>query len=88
MDVPAAEGQGVLFLCPVCFKANGGPVGTHSIIVWFSNPLSGPIAPPEMHPHVRWTRAGDSIDTLTITPSIAIIGGCAWHGHVRDGAIV
>jgi len=23
--------EGVSFLCPVCFTANGGPVGTHRI---------------------------------------------------------
>jgi hypothetical protein len=34
-EVPTiAEADGIVFLCAKCFAANGGPVGTHSIICW------------------------------------------------------
>lgn len=28
------EAQGVRFLCPKCFAANGGKVGTHRVVCW------------------------------------------------------
>jgi len=28
------EAQGIFFLCPKCFQANGGSVGTHGVICW------------------------------------------------------
>lgn len=37
-DVPALSGaDGVEFLCPKCFAANGGAVGTHLVHVYFRN---------------------------------------------------
>lgn len=31
-----------------------------------------------------WDFAG-TVDKPTITPSILVIGGCAWHGYLTDG---
>lgn len=90
--------QGVLFQCPKC--AIGLEAGTeegrrfvrgaHYVACWFSNPNGAAVAPPEALPAPRWTvEAGStSIDDLTLSPSIAIVGGCAWHGFVRNGALV
>jgi len=40
----------------------------------------------------RWRRTGDTLDTLTLSPSIAVksAGGAkeCWHGFIRDGAII
>jgi hypothetical protein len=40
----------------------------------------------------RWKRTGDSIDNLTLAPSIDVNrsapGGSCWHGFVRNGGIV
>lgn len=35
-----ADADGVRFLCPKCHAANGGPVGTHSVLCWFVGVLS------------------------------------------------
>jgi hypothetical protein len=34
-----------------------------------------------------WDRNGDSLDTLTLTPSIQVHGHCNWHGFIRNGEI-
>lgn len=78
----AAKAQGIMFLCPVCFKKNKGAVGTHSVIVWFDGrgtlkECDGP----------RWSVRGSNYGDLTIAPSIHTIGGCGWHGHVKKGEV-
>lgn len=74
-----AEAQGLMFLCPHCYKANGGRAGTHSIIIWFA----GRGAPPSWNPPDRWEVSGTSLADLTIKPSI-LNHGC-WHGFVTNG---
>lgn len=83
-----AEAQGVKFLCPKCFSANGGPAGTHSVICWSAT--SG--APSDVRPLPgRWRLIGSSIEDLTLeaepgkTRSVLILGGCEWHGFVTSG---
>lgn len=80
------EADGVMFLCPKCFAANGGPCGTHSVICW------SPTVPRDVAPGPgRWTMRGSGIVDLTLiapSSSIAISGGCRAHFFVRDGAIV
>lgn len=70
-------GIGVQFECPC---------GCDSpIYVAFDRPLDGgPPLPGER----CWTRTGDTIETLTLRPSILRIGGCGWHGWVTDGEAV
>ncbi len=80
-DATMAEAQGVLFICPKCYATNKGKVGTHSIIIWFRD--KG--VPAEMEPKPRWLATGTSIDDLTCSPSVALIGDCAWHGWIRNG---
>lgn len=85
------EAQGVMFLCPECFHANAGPVGTHSVEVTFA----GRAVPDEWGSHgsegkpSRWTvgEASTGAADLTLTPSIDIsrCGGCAWHGYITGG---
>lgn len=85
-----AAAQGVLFLCPVCFHANGGRVGTHSVICWSRSrgvPEDGRPGPG------RWALAGSSLDDLTLNAdppgtarSVKLLGdGCGWHGFVTNG---
>jgi hypothetical protein len=76
-----AEAEGILFLCPHCFRQNSGPVGTHSVLVWFE----GKGAPPSWHPLPRWQVSGTGYNDLTINPSI-LNHGC-WHGFVTNGEI-
>lgn len=78
-----AQAQGVRFLCPKCFAANGGAVGTHMVLCW------APGVPADAEPGPgRWPMTGTSLEDLTLTPSIQLNGGCAWHGFVRDGEVI
>lgn len=75
--------DGLLFLCPKCFIANGGRVGTHHIICWrphvpqTTTPVPG-----------RWEFHGTGLEDCTLVAgnsSIKLEGGCQWHGYVRNG---
>lgn len=84
-----AEAHGVMFLCPKCFAANGGAVGTHSVICWSRS--AG--APDDATPGPgRWKMDGGSLADLTLNAdppsgarSVALTGGCKWHGFVTNG---
>lgn len=80
------DADGVRFLCPLCFGANGGARGTHIVICW------SPSAPADQPPGPgRWALVGSSIDDLTLGPipgktrSVQLLGGCNWHGFVTNG---
>jgi hypothetical protein len=81
-----ADADGVMFLCPVCFKANGGAVGTHVIVCW------RPRVPPSVRPGPgRWEWQGSSFADVTFvagSSSVLLTGGCHAHFFVRDGEIV
>lgn len=74
---------GVRFVCPNCRACTIG--------VLFENPPDGGAPAPNVQkPHNnagrRWQRTGDTLETLTIRPSIdASAYGC-WHGFVTNGA--
>jgi len=84
-----AEAQGLLFQCPACAQGKERAeldgrrvaVGAHYVRVWFSS--RG--APYDATPLPRWLASGTNLDDLTLAPSIAISGGCRWHGYVRNG---
>lgn len=89
-----AKVHGVMFLCPKCFTANGGAVGTHSVICWFRGrgvpdteaPLPG-----------RWAVAGTGLQDLSLSPSILLTGDTkcgpvngdvsGWHGFITNGEV-
>jgi hypothetical protein len=77
--------MGVTFLCPHC--------RTTRIEVWFDLPLDGgpPIAEKKL-----WRRTGDSLETISLEPSINVYESDPttgeivvqhWHGHVRSGRL-
>lgn len=79
-----AEAQGIFLLCPKCFEANHGPVGTHAVICWFRD--RG--VPAEAVPGpARWGALGTGLDDLTLSPSVQLLGGCRWHGFITSGAV-
>lgn len=90
-DVTIHNAHGIAFLCPACYQANGGPVGTHMVICWFR----GRGVPDDATPGPgRWTPSGTGIDDLTFVPGdppmpvsvdLSRASGCRWHGHVRNG---
>lgn len=84
-----AEANGIRFLCPLCFTANSGAAGTHGVQVTFA----GRSVPDHLGSHAkdgspsRWNVAGTTFVDLTLTPSILLTGGCAWHGFVTNGDV-
>lgn len=81
-----AEADGIEFLCPKCFAANGSDVGTHWVICWFEGKVPDDVSPKPG----RWNPVGSSLDDLTFVPgaksnSVLLLGGCDWHGFVTNG---
>lgn len=77
--VPERKGMGLLCDCPRCGDK-------HLLAVNFANPLDG--GPPASPDGPKWTRTGETFDTLTLEPSILRRDGCKWHGWIRNGEIV
>ncbi len=83
-----AEAQGVIFLCPLCWATNAGPIGTHSVICWFRD---RGVLDTETPGPGRWDPAGTSLDDLSLVrldggpSSVLLTGGCGWHGSVANG---
>lgn len=84
------DAQGVEFLCPVCFKANGGPAGTHAVICWSSS--RG--IPDDVRPAPgRWRLVGTGLNDLSLmeepgkTRSVQVLGDCKAHFYVTNGEV-
>jgi len=80
-----ADADGIMFLCPKCFAANGGPVGTHSVICW------RPRVPANVSPGPgRWEFHGTGYGDLSLvagSSSVLLTDGCRWHGFVTGGEV-
>lgn len=74
--VPRRERVAVSFDCPCGCE--------HQVTVCFSNPVDGQ---GPVH-DTAWERAGDTFETLTLTPSIqrGYPARC-WHGFVTNGEV-
>lgn len=87
------EAQGIRFLCPLCYAANGGPIGTHGVVCWSrSRGVPDDVSPGPG----RWALRGTGYDDLTLdgdspagpgtgARSVLLTGGCAWHGFITNG---
>ena len=82
-----AEADGIVFLCPKSYAKNNGPVGTHSVRVYFEgSAVPTRIGQNSAGQPVRWKATGTGLDDLTLTPSILEQDGiCEWHGFVTNG---
>jgi hypothetical protein len=86
-----AEAQGIELLCPVCFEENGGCEGTHAVICWSRS--RG--VPDDAEPGPgRWKLEGTGFHDLTLNAdlpsnarSVALKGGCGWHGFITNGEV-
>lgn len=79
------EADGVEFLCPKCWIANKGPVGTHMVICW------SPSVPQTTRPIPgRWKLVGTGYHDLSLiagSSSVLLTSGCRWHGFVTAGEV-
>jgi hypothetical protein len=80
------DADGVRFLCPKCYQANGVPLGTHSVICWFEDRVTDDAQPGPG----RWKPTGTGIEDLTFvvgkrSNSVLLLGGCKWHGFITNG---
>jgi len=84
-DATRQEADGLMFLCPKCFKANGGPVGTHVVVCWQPNVPQTTFPVPG-----RWKLVGTGFGDLSLvagSSSILLTSGCKWHGFVTNGEV-
>jgi len=84
-EMPSADGaQGVRFTCPIGDVRHGHFL--HIFHIWFENPINAEKVLADQ-PYARWQRTGDSLENLTLSPSILdkTPGGCGWHGWVKNG---
>ena len=78
---PERTGVGIIFDCP-CGCGD-------ETLAQFDNPLDGKPKLEGRHP--TWKRTGDTIETLTLRPSIKRTKNaseCGWHGFITDGEAV
>ncbi len=86
------EAQGIWFLCPKCFVANKGPVGTHGVCCWSRSRGVPEDAEPKPG---RWRLTGTGYHDLSLmeekgqSRSVLLLGDgvCAWHGFVTAGEV-
>ena len=89
-DTPKRIG-GISFDCPThtkhCPTCGNLTPQSHRLVVWFNNPTDG--LPPEHSAEHRWTRSGDTFETLSLTPSInaQMADPTCWHGFITNGEI-
>lgn len=78
---------GVKFICQSCPQIEGAP----TLAVLFSNPPDdGPPAAPDPqqlgdNEGRRWQREGDTLETLSLSPSVDCSKCGHWHGIVAHG---
>lgn len=66
-------GMGVRFDCPCGCK--------EVVCLWFSNPIDK--GKPVLG--LTWQRSGETLENLTLKPSIRRLGACGWHGYLTEG---
>jgi len=94
-ELAGIEGaQGVMFQCPKCAadKPHDGQgfVGAHYVLCWFRNPRGAESVADDVDPKPgRWEIAGTGLTDLSFigpaAASIGLMGGCRWHGFLRNG---
>lgn len=83
------QADGIMFLCPLCYRTNGGASGTHRVLCWFKGRVPDNVKPGPG----RWAKLGSGYHDLTLGPgnsnksSVQLTAGCMWHGHVMNGDV-
>lgn len=73
------KGMAVTFDCPHCRTTRLG--------VFFRNPVDGKPPSDDFDDKRLWTRAGETFETLSLTPSIDASASGHWHGFITNGEI-
>jgi len=78
---PKRRGVGVIMNCPC---------GTHGEDNQLYVPFEAPLDGGPCIERKGWKRTGDTIDTLTLSPSVlrSDPDGCRWHGWIRNGEAI
>lgn len=85
-DATWGQADGLWFLCPKCWLANGrSAIGTHMVL------CRAPHVPQTITPRPgRWAMEGAGLDDVTLvvgSSSVKIEGGCNAHFFIRRGRI-
>lgn len=76
------HGVAVQFRCPCCLATERAT----RIIVPFMNPIDGGSPDPSLNAKgILWVRHGDTLETLSLTPSVDYSHAGHWHGFVSNG---
>ena len=86
--VPKRQGVGISFRCPCGTHPRDDDYGTDRCVILLNNPLDGGGKFDDTPDGHYWTREGETFETLTLSPSIQRVGGCQWHGFIRNGEII
>lgn len=81
--VPERHGVAITFDCP-CGRRDDNDHAAR-LCIEFTQPLDG--GPALRNDGHTWNRTGDTFETLTLAPSIQVVGGCGWHGHLQNGVL-
>jgi len=86
-DVPMAEADGILLLCPKCYTENPGAVRIHPVRCWSPKiPKTVDSSPG------RWNLVGTGFHDLSLeaTParSVLLTGGCNAHFLITNGEVI
>lgn len=92
--IPFEEAQGLILWCPCGYGNREYPLEggrPHAIVI----PFHGRNVPDGFGPvsrdgnaHPRWTIAGgDSLENLTLTPSVDVGSPSCWHGWITKGEV-
>jgi hypothetical protein len=85
LRIDTLPADGLMFLCPKCFLANKGNVGTHSVCCWQPH-----VPQTELPTPGRWSLVGTGYHDLTLvagSSSILLTSGCHAHFFIRNGLI-
>lgn len=79
--VPERHGLGLSLKCPC------GGESCNALYVPFANPIDGG-PPDDDDPRRGWQRTGETLETLTLRPSVLRLSDCGWHGFITNGEAV
>ena len=81
-----SNAQGMRMLCPRCFRRKNGPVGVHSVELYFANRGVPEAAGDALCRPRRWVVRGTGFSDLSLRPEIGI-PSCGYSGLITNGEV-